>query len=368
MIDTINLLIPMDKLRFSVGAWDLNSKTAQYQKFVRNPSKNDLEKWSYLPRLTGYKRNGLGKEKNIRIEFSIPKLLFLNNLDEVQQSDFPSVINMLQERLNAMGVIADKEVLENASVSSVHFSKNIQLRDGFTVSYVISEINKVNITKCFDLAQTRYINGGESLYAHTTSHQLVIYDKIADLKKEDKRAIDKEQPKYQRSLFEDLKEGSVEIIRFEIRLGSKQKMNKLFEQLGYQKNLIFKDIFNSDLSQKVMIYYWNRLIKERSLGLFALPFSMKDALRILFVGNKKIRPKQAIYLIGLTTLAKDDGGFRMLRSILSKKSNCRTWYRFMRDVQTANKIITNNKIRNWVIQIDEALAEFEPYKYKKLST
>ena len=82
MLDTINLLIPRDRLDCSTGTWSLNSRTPQYEKFVKNPSKKDLEKWSYLPRLTGYKRKGLSEERSVRIEFSIPKLLFLNNLDD----------------------------------------------------------------------------------------------------------------------------------------------------------------------------------------------------------------------------------------------------------------------------------------------
>ena len=152
----------------------------------------------------------------------------MNNLDELTDEDFPEVIKKLQERLETMGVIVSKTVLQEASVSSVHFSKNIVLKDGYTVTHLISEINKVNLRKSFDFAKTRFINDGQSLYAHATSHQFVIYDKIADLNKDKKRAIDKDQTQYQRNLFYGLgKEEKKEIIRFEIRLSQKQKMNKV---------------------------------------------------------------------------------------------------------------------------------------------
>ena len=368
MIDTIDLLIPMDKLKFFSGAWDLNSRTAQYEKFVKNPSRKDLEKWSYMPRLTGYKRKGLDKSKNVRIEFSVPKLLFLNNLDEVQQSDFSLVIDALQERLRAMRILASRDVLENASVSTVHFSKNILLEDGYTASYIISELNKVNMTKCFDFTRTRYINDGESLYAHSTSHQFVVYDKIADLRKGDKRAIDNEQTKYQKSLTAHINNRSTEVLRFEIRLGNKQKMNKLFEDLGYGKNLSFKEVFNEKLSKKVVVSYWEKLIKERHAGLFSLPFTTKDALRTLFLNDESIKPKQTIYLIGLLALAKDEGGMGALRSILSKKLHGRTWYRFIKDLETASGIVSQNKVRSWVVQIDTKLTEFKPYRHRKAET
>lgn len=371
MIDTICLLIPKEKMIYleGVASWELYSKTDQYAKFVRNPSKAEKETGKYFPRLTGYKRQ-FSQEANVRMEFSVPKLLYLNNLDELEDKDFPLVIDTLQDRLKTMGVVVSKSVLQNASVSSVHFSKNIVLQDGYTVNHLISEMNKVNLRKSFDFAKTRFINDGQSLYAHTTSHQLVIYDKIADLGKDKKRAIDKDQTIYQRSLFAELnKEDELqEIIRFEIRLSQKQKMNKVLEDLGYQKNPVFKEVFNTEMSKKVVTDYWKKLIKERNLGLFSLSVSIKDILRTLFLADKKLRPKQAIYLLGLFMLAKDENGMRQLRTIIAKRSHDRTWYRIAKDMQEASELITKNKLRDWVTQLDKQLDEYKPYKRKKMST
>jgi hypothetical protein len=370
MIDTVCLLIPKDKLTFLLGvsSWELYSKTDEYAKYVRNPSKAEKETGKYFPRLTGYTRR-FSQEANVRLEFSAPKLLFLNNLDELEDSDFSRVITTLQERLKTMGVIVSRLVLETASVSSVHFSKNILLEDGYTANHLISEMNKVNLRKSFDFAKTRFMNDGQSLYAHTTSHQLVIYDKVADLGKDKKRAIDKEQTLYQTSLFAVLnKEKELqEIIRFEIRLNHKQKMNKVLEDLGYPKNPTFKDVFSIEMSKKVVNDYWKRLIKERNLGLFSISVSIKDILRTLFLADKQLKPKQAIYLLGLFMLAKDENGMRQLRTILSKRSHDRTWYRIAKDMQQASELITKNKVRDWVTQIDRNLDEFKAYKHKKLS-
>ena len=371
MIDTICLLIPKDKMVYLEGivSWELYSKTDQYAKFVRNPSKSEKETGKYFPRLTGYKRQ-FSQEANVRMEFSVPKLLYLNNLEELEDKDFPLVIDTLQDRLKTMGVVVTKAVLQNASVSSVHFSKNIVLQDGYTVNHLISEMNKVNLRKSFDFAKTRFMNDGQSLYAHTTSHQLVIYDKVADLNKDKKRAIDKDQTLYQRSLFAELnkEEEPQEIIRFEIRLSHKQKMNKVLEDLGYQKNPTFKEVFNTEMSKKVVNDYWKKLIKERNLGLFSLSVSIKDILRTLFLADKKLKPKQAIYLLGLFMLAKDENGMRQLRTIIAKRSHDRTWYRIAKDMQEASEIITKNKLRDWVTQLDKDLDEYKPYKQKKMST
>jgi len=367
MIDTICLLIPKEKMRFLTGVsnWELYSKTDQYQKFVRNPSKMEKATGNYFPRLTGYRRK-YSQEANVRVEFSIPKLIYLNNLDELENKDFPQVLEVLQERLKDMGVILTKSVIEHASVSSVHFSKNILLEGGYTVSYIISEISKIDLRKSFDFAKTRFINNGQSLYAHTTAHQFVIYDKVADLNKSKKRAIDKDQTLYQRSLFDELnKKEPIEIIRFEIRLNHKQKMNKVLEGVGHKKNPTFRDVFNSDLSQKVLVDYWEKIVKEKNQGLLSVPLSLKDVLQVVFLVDKNIKPKQAIYFLGLYMLAKDDDGIRQLRSIATKRMHERTWYRMAKDMRYASELITKNNLRDWVKQIDKSLAEFETYKSKE---
>jgi len=370
MIDTICLLIPKDQMTYLVGgsSWELYSKTDQYEKYVRNPSRIEKETGKYFPRLTGYKRY-YSQDANVRIEFSVPKLLYLNNLDELEDKDFPEVIEVLRERLKTMGVDVLKPILENASVSSVHFSKNILLQDGYTANYLISEMNKVNLQKSFDFAKTRFMNDGQSLYAHTTAHQLVIYDKIADLNKGEKRAIDKEPTRYQKSLFGEFNKEKErqEIIRFEIRINHKQKLNKLLETLGYQKNSTFKDVFSSKMSKKVVTDYWEKLIKGRNVGLFSLSQSLKDILQTLFLADKTLKPKQAIYFLGLFTLAKDENGMRQLRTIVSKRSGDRTWYRIVKDMQKVSELITKNNQRDWVTQIDQNLEEYKPYKIRNSS-
>jgi len=377
MIDTVCLLIPkakittLDMTGYGVPRWDLYSKTEQYDKYIKNPSKRDLDSGLYFPRLTGYRRKSFIKDANVRIEFSASKLVFLNNLDELEEKDFPRAIETLHNRLRTMGIVIAHEVLQNASVSSVHFSKNIQLEDGYTASHLISEMNKVNLRKTFDFARSRYINDGQSLYAHTTSHQLVIYDKVADLNKDKKRAIDKVQTPYQHSLFAELKKEPeiIEIIRFEVRLNLKQKMNSVIEKLGYAKNPTFRDVFSKEMSRKVLTEYWKTLIKERNLGLFSISLSLKDILRTIYLANRKIKPNRAIYLVGLFMLGKDENGMRELRSIVSKKSNERTWYRIAKDMQEASELITKNKLRDWVTQIDKKFEEYKPFKRsEKMST
>jgi hypothetical protein len=228
-------------------------------------------------------------------------------------------------------------------------------------------MNKVDLKKSFDFAKTRFMNDGQSLYAHTTSHQMVIYDKVADLKKGQKRAIDKTQTPYQRSLFTSLQNENQdkEILRFEIRLAKKQKMNSVLVGLGYEKNPAFKDVFNTEMSQKVVYQYWQKIILERSKGLFTPDLSIKEILQVMFLVDKELKPKKAIYLLGLFMLARDEQGMRQLRSIVTKRVHDRTWYRMKQDMNYASELITKNNLRDWVKDLDRELTNYKTYKQKK---
>lgn len=368
MIDTVCLLIPKYNMRFltDVSSWELHSKTEHYLKFVRNPSKMERSTGKYFPKLTGYRRN-FSQEENVRIEFSAPKLLYLNNLDELTTNDFSNVVSTLVARLKDMGVILTESVIANASVSSVHFSKNILLQEGYTASHIISEINKIDLRKSFDFSKTRFMNNGQSLYAHTNSHQFVIYDKVADLNKGQKRAIDKEQTVYQRSLFDELAKigRQQEIIRFEARLSHKQKMNKVIQDAGYTKNPTFEEVFDASLSRDVLLSYWEKIVKENNQGLLSASLNLQDALQEILLADRKIKPKQAIYLLGLYALSKDEDGMRRLRRMTTKRIHERSWYRMAQDNRYAGELIAKNNLKNWVRHIDGELKEFKPFVTKQ---
>ena len=63
-------------------------------------------------------------------------------------------------------------------------------------------------------------------------------------------------------------------------------------------------------------------------------------------------------------LARDENGMRQLRTILSKRAEDRTWYRIANDMRQASELITKNKLRDWITQIDKTLEDYKPYKIK----
>ena len=370
MIDTVIISIPKDKVvnvsnpaNETLG-WDQQSKTSIYSKFVRNPTKREKESGDYFPRLTGIKRQTDGRiDSFIKVEFSVPKLLYMNNLDEVKECDFKLVIDALKDRLLRMGIGVSEKYLSYAPVSAVHFSKNIQLTDGYTSQFVITELNKVDIRKSFDFTKTKFMNDGQCLYAYTISHSFVVYDKVADLKKDEKRAVDRDQTLYQRNLFDEIKkEEMYEIIRFEARLSKKQKMNALLNKLGFAQNPTFEQIFSKNISQAVLKHYWQTLVKDNSILLFSFASGPKDILKHILIVNPKLKPKQALYFASLISMTKDGNGTRELRSILKKYSDDRTWYRIKEDIREVTMLLKKVRPRDWFDQIELGLREFNSFK------
>lgn len=371
MIDTIIISIPKNKI-MNIGneingvlGWDRQAKTRIYEKFVRNPTKSEKESGDYHPRLTGIRRK-VGKEIDafIKVEFSIPKLLFMNNINEVEERHFQLILTTLKERLYGMGMIVPERYLRYAPVTAVHYSKNIQLTGGYTSQFVISELNKVDIRKSFDFTKTKFMNDGQCLYAYTISHSFVIYDKIADLKKDEKRAVDRDQTAYQRGLFDVIKkEEMCEVIRFEARLSKKQKMNAIFNKLGFAQNPNFEQVFSKKISQTVLMFYWQTLFKDNSILLFDFISSPKDILRQILIADPKLKPKQALYFASLINMTKDGKGARELRSVLSKYSDQRTWYRIKNDLKEITTMLKKVRPRDWFEQIETGLNEYITFKY-----
>lgn len=366
MIDTVILTLPRDKATMldmrgrGVSGWDLQARTKTYDKYVKNPSSKDAESGQYFPRLTGFRRaeGKLSWQSTIKIEFSAPKLLHKNNVDELRDSDFEQVLHTLDDRLKQMGVVFPLDALRNATVNAVHYSKNIELTEGYSAQFVISELAKINANKRFDLTRARFMNDGQSLYLYTVAHSFVLYDKIADLAKGRRRAIDKDQTPYQLSLFSELKRQR-EILRLEVRLSQRRKLNALLKQLGFAPDPTFRDVFSSKKSKKVVNHYWDTLIAGQSLQLFTHAYTPKDLLKRILVARKGAKGKTAIYLTGLLLLGRDENGLRELRTIIGRCSDDRTWYRLAADARGVAADLNKMRPREWYGQVKKALTSYQ---------
>lgn len=381
MIDTVILNFPLNKFdiwkpeMFFPNSNDFMAGTG-YDRACNNPTKEE-SKWDYYPRMTLFRRpSKMGLHISLRIEFSVPKLLFQNNLDEVEESDFEEAIQKLRAKLLEKGVFIQLEELKEATVSGFHASKNIELNGYITATMAIKELSKIQLTKRLDLTKTDFRNGGHSLQYYSKSHSLVFYDKIADMGKDEKRSIDHDMKGNQKSLFCQINEWrrktDIEILKMEVRLSQKRKMNMMLEKIGFSKNPTFRDIFRKEVCQKVLLEYWNTLVQEKNLHLFQQSKSKKDDFLEIsdYISNNNGKPRKAVALYAIKDFCKSEG-VELFRQIIEDKFGKNSWNGISKSLKELNEIaLKNNAVSSELClkDIEEALKKFEVFRKEQVIT
>jgi hypothetical protein len=361
MIDSVIIIAPEASYKITKpDFFNPNSNKLYEYGFVAISFKNNFKTaGKYYPRLTITPRSagkGLGTIKNLRIEFSVTKLVYGNNLQELSVLYEEFVYKNLYIRLLEMGV----ELLSgpaNFEVSGFDTSKNIFLSKGYFSFQIIQELNKCTLDRRLDLDNKQYNeNTGTTLQFYSKAHSFVIYDKVADLNKPNKRAVNKDQNHLQKNLFKEYSESKKqEIIRFEVRIRNKVKMKQVLAKFGYKVDtLYFKDLFNELLWKRVLNYYWQGLIVDKNKFLFS-KINQTDLLIDRIVLNyPEIKLSEVFKLIGINTIAKEKG-LAELRKIYEKKLNGNNWSRFSKDFQTLNQITDIQDCFGWFEEVDMAL-------------
>ena len=355
MIDTIVLTLKMgmftilDHDNFSPSTRGLYDATAGYYRLggrsnitcKQNPTPNELKRGIYKPRLTVTKR--INREGNfeipLKIEFSIPKLIYGNNFDELTDNDFPNVIQKLKTVLRDMGVYVLEQHLIDAPVSSVHYSKNIALTDYTTPYTYLEQLTKLNINKRLDTNRTDFRNEGHSFKYRANSFEIVFYDKMKDLqqaKVSEKRAEEKDNS-LQLDLFDTFtSKRPFEVLRIEIRLNKRQKIRQILKKIDKELEPTFINIFNQDTAKKVLLYYINE-IEEAYPPLLTYQYSSPKKFFTGFLAtNPKVKLTPALKMLGLRVLL-DDIGVREFREMIKRYGNS-AWYSLNKEMKGLDNI------------------------------
>lgn len=377
MLDTI--VLTLNQMEFEVMEPDAFSPSARgllyppyahlgargYASCVQNPLKSELEQGIYKPRLTHTKRRTRGGfALTLRIEFSAPKLRFGNNFSELRDSDFERVLEILHQKLTGMGIRVSRDALRRASVSAIHYGKNVPLTDYSTCTMVMTELAKINLTKRLDLAKTDYRNEGHSIRAHANNHEIIFYDKMKDLEQariSEKRALERDNA-IQRDLFvKDNRPRQLEVLRMEVRLGNRSKIKALLAQLGVKAEMTFQELFSAAIAQKVLLHFWYEA--TRDMPLLALSqFKPEDVVQAMIAESKgATKPAKLLQRLGALVLMRSIG-MRGAKALLGKHCTSRTWQRLKKELEGMNLAASMNylAIRN----VACCLEAFEPLRMR----
>ncbi len=346
MLDTV--VITMSEGQFDITDYERFSPSAKglfehpyYRLGARanfacyqNPTKTDMQTGKYKPRLTLIKRMRRGGFViSLRIEFSAPKLIFGNNFDELVETDFDSIMTRLLACLPEMGINTNYNMLADAEISAIHYSKNIPLTDYSNCGMIINELHKINLNKKLDLSGTDFRNNGHAIRYHANSFEVTFYDKIKDLqqaKTSEKRAIEKDNF-MQEDLFKNMNlPKQFDVLRMEVRLGNRLKIKQVLEKLGIVPIMTFSRLYDASIAQKVLNHYWQSIWDDLKIPLMASD-NIED-LYTQIASAKKQKPAKILQLVATITIVQKIG-IRGLRVLMEGSINDRTWQRMHKDLK-----------------------------------
>lgn len=370
MLDTVVLTLEESKFRITDhnrfepstvglfnGSYGFGGKG--YLVCKQNPTKLEMVQ-CYKPRLSVTKRF---REIMLKIEFSAAKLIFENNFDELEESDFSNVVITLCQRLEEMGVLVSLENLRNAPVSAIHYSKNMELLDGLTPYSILKEIQKSNISQRLDFDQCDFQNEGHAVKFRVSSYEITFYDKVKDLQQariSPKRGMEKDYAS-QLALYNDIQEERkkrpVEILRMEVRLNRREKIRATLSNINKLVELTFQNLFNKEISQKVLLHYLDEVESHYPKPLNYRAKSAKDFVSQFIIDNPKTAMKEIFMALGYYRTMEEIGS-RETRAMLGKYPKI-SWYRLHRQMESYNYTKSNSSPFE---VIRKSINEFKPLR------
>lgn len=366
MLDTVVLTLPEKDFfikhgdRFTPYAGFLQNPmygSNQMVKAIYNPTKAE-KRAGYKPRLTLIKKPFTERAHAIilRIEFSAPKLLYGNNFVELRgHDDFMPVLIALHTALFSMGIEVSIDILKTASVSAIHYSKNILLERETPCFLLLRELEKLDLSAKLDLTQTDFRNSGQMVKYHASTYEIALYDKVKDLQQArtygDKRSAEIDNA-YQTDLLNTLK--LPEVLRFEIRLKSR-KLKPLLQKIGHAGPMTFQNLFSASLSRTILLHFWNQITD----GLYLLNLNSDDPAALIArikATYPKKRQTSILQLIGFAHTAEKLG---IQGAKLHLGLNSQNFYRLKKDLKALDG--THTAPRFSVLKaVKEQITEFIP--------
>lgn len=353
MIDTVTIRVPLGELLPGMNRrqelqwleeWDTRTNHG-YKTWVRNPSPHERKTGNYYPLLTAYKERTHNWRPFVKIQFSAAKLFWGNNLNELENHHAIPVSKALQQSLVRMGLKPNREALLRAEVASLHYSKNIVLGNGYTTAEVIQDISRIQSGGRLQKRNSQYYKGGLGTNLYNNSFSFSVYDKIAEIKHETPE------------LLVQL-ESSLAVMRLEVRLETKQKINHVFSELDLGQNPTFQEVFDVEKSRQVVTHCWQKLIAPQIVLVSQTGESANSIIQKLLRGLPDATLHKAIKVASLVLSGRAAGGLSELRTIVLNHGKQRTWYRLYKEIKEASQILEAEET-GWWEQVETQLAEYE---------
>ena len=386
MLDTVALRIKYPDFRVTnpnlfMPAFIIQNKQSNFvyqygnnafRTFKQNPTAQDKLDENYKPRLTGHQRFEDNQPSyDLLIEFSVPKLLFKQSLQEISDADFERAVSILKFQLQKMGIEITEQVICNAIVAKAHFGKNIPLPSPVTAQDALAELYKADVGRGKHINMRHYENGGQALYFYATSCNIIFYDKLRDVATPKNKAVDKDKFKQEKLLVSG-SDNEPELLRFEVRFTKQISLDAvLSEVLGKKiKGITFKEIFNTELSKKVLLKTWADIVNgpasQLALKMDGPLEEVFDAIIRSYIapGKKKAHSlNKALRDVAIYALINQCGA-RKIRDKIEKNWTGKSWARLSAKMKDTAENLKGLPPAHTISDIQTALDKFERYNWE----
>ena len=303
----------------------------------------------------------------LKAEFSVPKLLYRNSLQEVSEQDLDKVLSALKKALGGVGIVIEGDTIANALVSVVNFCKNVPLPQSIRMQEALTELKRVDISKVVDVTLKEEKNGGRWLHIYSGTIERVFYDKVADAMRPKVKRKDKGRINYEREIIERYGLQNREVFRFEYRVKKAQTVRReVNAALGRAPKtfVAFKDLFAPNLCKTIILKSWRGLIQrpENQLALLG-PADDLALLLHIFAEAKKLggdahSMNRALISYGLARTIRDHGAKETRRAIFSVWNTDHT-ERLTRKIEASAELTRGLPYSNTIAYIDGVFERFE---------
>jgi hypothetical protein len=190
-------------------------------------------------------------------------------------------------------------------------------------------LEAADVAKTYDVQKTNFKNGGLIYHIHANSIDVVMYDKVADLRQSkvsEKRTHEKDNYSQLDLIAEFDKHKNVTVPRWEIRLNNQAKIRKELKAIGANDDLRFAQLFSTSISRAILLRHWQQVFDS-------IPKSemvASTATQIL-VSHKQTNPSikfaQASALTLMQLLRTETKGERAVRNIIEGLFGTAQYYR-----------------------------------------
>ena len=309
MLDTVKLCVSYDHVQIDdFSRFNINPQYIQRNgTCYRAPTIEEANEGIPYIEIKVIPQNGEPPKKELRIFFSVPKLIFGNNYTECKDSDFQLVIDTLKDKLEHIWVHVSKSDLENAYVSRIDYGKNILL-DTRTKT-IIKALKSLPQSKHKSVDENDFQNHGSQIRIQTQYTDYKIYDKFYDIQKNDKSTIVTDKGSVQ--LIDFLEANNIRnIIRLEYSLKSVREIRNTFDKCGINVYPSFRNIFNSNIARIINLYSFDSNISKHKSFSFMQQTRYGTIIDKCYMANKSIYKTLAI--IGVRALMTRENGIQSL--------------------------------------------------------